>query len=96
MFDRVANIFDQAFDQTFILALGHDPDKRLGAGLANDNPPGAIQLFIGGRHGFLDGGVIKWFGRFITDAFQALRQRLKNRQSFGRRPPLADKFHQNL
>src|SRR5690348_14478580 len=45
---RLANIVDEALDKRAIVALGHDADQRLGARLADHEPPAALELGLGG------------------------------------------------
>src|SRR3954447_16104178 len=52
--DRLANIVDQSFDQLRVLAFGHHPDQRLGAGLADHQPALPLQLGFGGRDSLAD------------------------------------------
>ena len=43
----LANVVDQAFDQLWIVAFGHDADQRLGARLADDEPAATLQFGLG-------------------------------------------------
>src|SRR3954451_4510370 len=43
----LADIVDEALDQLRIVALGHDPDQRLGAGLADNEATPTLELGFG-------------------------------------------------
>ena len=45
---RLADVVDQPLDQRRVVAFGHDPDQRLGARLADDQPAVALELGLGG------------------------------------------------
>ena len=45
----LADIVDQPLDQRPVVALGHDPDQRLGARRADHQAALALKLGLGGR-----------------------------------------------
>src|SRR4051812_13369420 len=42
--DGLANVVDEALDQSRIVAFGHHPDQGFGARLADDQPAAALEL----------------------------------------------------
>src|SRR5206468_12145182 len=45
---RLANVIDQPLDERRVVALGHDPNQRLGARFADDQPPLSFEFGLGG------------------------------------------------
>src|SRR4051794_30394186 len=74
----LANIVDEALDQLRIVAFGHDPDKRLGAGFANDEPPAPLELGFGGGDALPDAVGLERLGTAVeAHILQQLRKRLE-------------------
>src|SRR3546814_13016050 len=54
--DGAGQLLDHAADQDLVLALGHDPDHRLGARLAHPQPAECAQRRLGAAFGLRDVG----------------------------------------
>src|SRR5689334_2636309 len=76
--NRLADVVDDALDECWIVALGHDPDQGLGARFADDEPALAFELRLGGGDPSPHAVGFERFGRAVeADVLEQLRQRLE-------------------
>src|SRR4029077_10095824 len=76
--DRAADLVDDAGQQGFILALRHDPDHRLGAGIADHQPALCSEAAFGGGDRPLDARRLERPSIAKTHIAQQLRHRLED------------------
>ena len=82
----LANVVDQTLDQRRVVALGHHPDQRLGARLADDQAPAALELGFGGGDALAHAVGFERLGAAVeADVLEQLRQRLELAQQLARR-----------
>ena len=73
-------------DQRRIVALGHHPDQRLGARLADDQAAAALELGFGGGDALAHAVGLERLGAAVeADVLEQLRQRLELAQQLARR-----------
>ena len=93
----LANVVDHPLHQSRIVALGHDPDQRLGARFADDEPPPALELRLRRGDALPDAvGLERFAGAVEANVLQKLRQRLELAEQLARRPFRLDQRGEDL
>ena len=83
--DRVADVADQGVDKRLVVRLAHDPNDRLGARRADDEPAAVAKPRGRLRDRLRDGGVLQRLAAVEPNVAQHLRQRLEAPADFARR-----------
>ena len=82
----LANVVDDPLDQRRIIALGHHPDQRLGAGFANDEATLAFQLGFSGGDALANAvGLERLAAAIEADVLEQLGKRLELPEELARR-----------
>src|ERR1700677_205285 len=82
--DGFADIADQSVDQRLVVGFAHDPDDRLGARRADEDPAAFAQASGCVRDRLRHRRILEWPAALETNVAQHLRHRLEPPADFAR------------